>query len=150
MAEKPPIQEPVSPAHVMAAKKGCAQCCGRVRVPPAGPPFSAGPNVGRYLCADCWTLYYAEHPEHLADEDTKKYIAEEVRRINLRRQASVLYEEGKNKVYMSARKTLVFEIHGNPELAPLEFDAAKLAWFTKALAALQAKIPAEGIEVIFK
>jgi len=150
VADKPPVHEPVNPAHVMAAKKGCAQCCGRLRVPPAGPPFSGGPNVGRYLCADCWTLYYAEHPEHLSDEDTKKYIAEEARRIKLRRQASVLYEDSRIKVYMSARKTMVFEFHGSQDLAPLEFDADKLACFMKAITALQAKVPAEGIEVILK
>jgi len=148
--KSPGIPDPVPPAYVMAAKKGCAQCCGRLRIPPAGPPFSGGPNVGRYLCADCWTLYYTEHTEHLADEDTKKFIAEEARKIFLRRQASVLYEDGPNKVYMSARGTMVFETHMDGNLAPLEFDARKLAWFMKAIAALQAKIPAAGIEVLLK
>lgn len=143
----PPTQEPVPPAHVMAAKKGCALCCGRIRVPPAGPPFQAGPYVGRYLCADCWTLYYEKNPGDLSDEDTKKFVSEESKRIGLRRQASVVYEDGPNRVYVSARKTLVFEIHLNPDLAPLEFDAAKLAWLIKALIVLQTKPPAEGFEI---
>jgi len=142
-----PFPEPIPPAYVMAAKKGCALCCGRIRVPPAGPPFQTGPYIGRYLCSDCWTLYYEKNPGDLADEDTKKFVVEEARRISLRRQASVIYEDGPNKVYVSARKTLVFEIHLNPDLAPLEFDAAKLAWFVKALVALQTKIPAEGFEI---
>jgi len=150
--EKPktPPPDQIPPSHIMAAKKGCAQCCGRLRIPPAGPPFSGGPHVGRYLCADCWTLYYAEHPEHLADDDTKAFVADEARKIQLRRQASVLFEEGPIRVFMSPRGTVVFEIKSNPDLAPLEFDSAKLTWLAKAVTAIQAKIPAAGIETILK
>lgn len=150
MPEEKPKPDQTPPAHIMAAKKGCVQCCGRLRIPPAGPPFSGGPHVGRYLCADCWTLYYAAHPESLADDDTKAFITDEARKILLRRQASVLFEEGPIRVFMSPRGTVVFEIKGSPDLAPFEFDSEKLAWLTKAVTAIQAKIPAAGTETILK
>lgn len=147
---KPQLPEPVPPEHILAAKKGCAQCYGRVRIPPAGAPFPSGLFAGRYLCADCWTLIYEQNPDYLADESTKKFIMEEAQRIRLRRKASILYEEGPNKVFMSARGTLVVEIKSAQELAPLEFDSQKLAWFMKALAAIQSKMPAIGSELVLK
>lgn len=134
-----PPQESVPPAWIMAAKKGCAQCMGRLRVPPAAPPFSGGPNVGRYLCMDCWTLYWDEHPENLADADSRRYVAEEARRIRLRRQASVLFQEGPSRIYLSSRGTLILDLHSKAELAPNEFDAEKLALLGRAIAAVSAR-----------
>lgn len=136
-----PPQEAVPPAWIMAAKRGCALCLGRLRVPPAGPPFSQGPNVGRYLCADCWTLYWNEHPEHLADEETRRYVADEARRITLRRQAAVLFEEEGGRAYRTTRGTVVFEIKCPDGMAPNEFDAARLEVLAKAVEAVTKRMP---------
>jgi len=68
--------------RVAAANLGCGICGGTIVDPvDGGDPFSGGPYQGRYWCASCWTLYYAEHPEHLADESTKKFIALEAAEI---------------------------------------------------------------------
>jgi len=128
-----PPAERVPPSWITAAKKGCAQCHGRLRIPPAGPPLSNGPNVGGYLCGDCWTLYWDEYPKGLADADSRRYVAEEAKRIQLRRKASVLFQDGQSKVYISSRGTVVFEIKSNAELAINEYDAEKLALLVKAV-----------------
>lgn len=128
-----PPAESVPLSWVMAAKKGCAQCHGRLRIPPAGPPFSQGPNVGCYLCRDCWTLYWDEHPKSLADDDSRRYVAEEAKRIRLRRQAAVLFQDGQSTVYLSSRGTVVFDIKSTADLAPNEYDAGKLALLVKAV-----------------
>lgn len=134
-----PPQEAVPPAWIMAAKKGCGQCLGRLRIPPAAPPFSQGPNVGRYLCSDCWTLSWDEHPENLADQESRRYVAEDAARIRLRRKASVLFQEGLSTVYKSSRGTIVFDIRSKSELAPNEYDAEKLAILVKAVNEISGK-----------
>ena len=139
-----------SPAQYMAkigaARKGCAICAGALRIPPAGDPFSQGPYCGRYLCADCWTLYWAEHPEDLADEESRQYVREEARQIRLKRGAELLFEEGTNRVYLSPRGTLVFDVHGCVETAPNEFDPERFQFVMKAFKTIAEKVPAYHLE----
>lgn len=78
-------------ARVRAAKLGCGVCGAALhrRESPAGDPFSTGGYKGRYWCSDCWTLWYDEHPEHLADDESRQYIAKEAERIRSDRQKQV-------------------------------------------------------------
>jgi hypothetical protein len=90
---------------------------------------------------DCWTLYWDEHPEHLADDDSKKYVAEQARVIRLRKQASVLYQEEQCRVYVSARGTLIFELAADQEHPPHEFDAERFLMLLQAMESIQGKLP---------
>lgn len=132
-------------ARIQAARMGCGICAAAVRIPPAGEPFSRGPYVGRYWCGDCWTLYWDEHPEHLADEESRVYVREDARRIRLKRGSELLYEEGENRVYRTAKGTVVFDFRTSKELALNEYDPARLAVLVKALKAIEVKNPAPAI-----
>lgn len=143
--KKPPLQpwnppaETVPPAWIMAAKKGCGMCHGRLRVPPAAAPFAQGPNIGRYFCLDCWTLVWKSTPQDLADDQTRRFVNEESNRILLKRQASVIFQEGDSRVYLSSRGTLVFDIRSKADLAPNEYDAAKIELLLRAINAIEEK-----------
>lgn len=127
--------------RISAARLGCAQCGGAVRVPPAGDPFSGGPFRGRYWCAECWCLYWDEHPEHLADEESRQYVREEAVQIRLKRGAEILFEEGPSRVYLSKKGTLLFDIRSAVELTPNEFDADRFKTFMKAAHAIAGRVP---------
>lgn len=135
-------------AKINAARLGCGQCRAAIRIPPAGGPFSSGPWRGRYLCADCWTIYWAAHPEDLADQETYEYVTEQSREIQRKREsktyfegAEVLYEDGKNRVLLSRRGTLVFDIGSAVETGPNEYDPERFQSLLKALKAVNGKVP---------
>jgi hypothetical protein len=127
-------------ARIQAARMGCPLCGAALRIPPTGELFSQGPYVGRYWCMECWTLYWDEHPEgNLADEESRKYVSEEARRIRLKRGSEVLFEEGENRVYKTPKGTIVFDFRIGKELAPNEYDPARLALLQRALRAIEAR-----------
>jgi hypothetical protein len=136
--------------RVNAAKLGCAICQAPPRrLPPAGDPFTSGPYQGRYWCADCWTLYYNENSEHLADADTKQYVEEEAKKIRLdrlRNGAEMIYEDGENRVFLTERGTVLFDIQSATPLQAMEFDADRYAGFIKAMNAIKGKVP--GYEAV--
>lgn len=94
-------------ANIAAAGLGCGICGGLIRTPPSSDPFSQGPYRGRYWCVDCWTLYWDEHPEHLADASSRRYNAEEAAKIRKNRGWEVLFEDGENRVYLTERGTII-------------------------------------------
>jgi hypothetical protein len=96
--------------NMAAALLGCGLCGGAVRTPPASDPFSTGSYAGRYWCADCWTLYWHEHPEHLADSPSRLYVAKEAQRIRCARGWELLFEEGDNKAFLTERGTLMIQL----------------------------------------
>jgi hypothetical protein len=126
-------------ARINAARMGCAVCSAAVRVPPAGDPFSKGPYIGRYWCGDCWTLYWDEHPDHLADEESRNYVREEAKRIRLKRGSQIIFEEGENRVFRTAKGTIVFDFRTSKELALNEYDAPRMTILLRALKAIEAK-----------
>lgn len=138
----------VQAEKMAAAKKGCAECNGPVRIPPAGDPFTSGPFIGRYRCADCWTLYWSKRPEDLADEATWEYLREEAKQIEIKRGSEVLYEEGPNRVFLSYRGTLVFDIHGSADHTHNEYDPDRFNILVRAISAISGKVP--GYEVNLK
>lgn len=111
-----------------AASLGCGICGGAIVDPiNGGDPFSGGPYIGRYWCADCHTLYYSEHPEHLADDATKRFVAAEAAEIRKGRGWELLYEEGGNKVYLTKRGTVLLRLepregYGAGEYHPEDFQ----------------------------
>lgn len=126
-------------AATRAALLGCAQCDAPVRIPPAGDPFSGGPWRGRYLCASCWTLYYAEHPEHLADRATVEYIRKEAARIKLERatrDAEVLFKEGQSRVVLTNNGTVVFKLEKPEHMDGEEYDFARFELLVRAMKAV--------------
>lgn len=135
--------------RVNAAKMGCAMCRAPIRLPvgkgcPAGDPFPAGPYQGRYWCADCWTIYYDEHPQHLADIETRQYVAEEAKAIKLarlRHGAEIIYEQGENRVLLTERGTILFDLPTVVVLQPNEFDPERFIALLKALEAVKGKVP---------
>lgn len=127
--------------RIFAARMGCAQCGAAVRVPPAGDPFSEGPYRGRYWCAECWTLYWDEHPDHLADQESRQYVAEEAKQIRLKRGAQVLFEEGQSRVYLSKNGRLIFDIRSAREHAHNEYDVERFKALARAVKAIEGKVP---------
>lgn len=131
-------------ARIQAARLGCGMCRSPIPIRAASDPFSKGPFIGRFWCMDCWTLYWDEHPEHLADEESRAYVREDAKRIRLRRGSKLVYEEGNDRVFRTAKGTLVFDLRTSRELAPNEFDPARLAVLERALKALQTQEPASA------
>lgn len=130
--------------RVNAAKLGCAICKAPIRVPPAGDPFPGGPYQGRYWCPDCWTIYYDQHPEHLADLESRQYVAEEAKAIKLarlRKGAEIIYEQGENRVLLTERGTVLFDIQSTVALQPCEFDPERFGALLKALDGIKGKVP---------
>jgi hypothetical protein len=126
--------------RLQAARLGCGMCSAAVRVPPAGEPFSSGPFIGRYWCGDCWTLYWDDHPDHLADEESRTYVREDAKRIRVRRGSKVLYEEGESRVYRTSKGTYVFDLRTGKDLAQNEVDAAGLEILIRALKVVQTPV----------
>jgi hypothetical protein len=123
-------------AKVEAAKLGCAECKASVKNPPVGDPFSSGPYRGRYLCSDCWTIVYAEHPEMLADPESVSFCKREAERIKTERAAKageVLYEEGPSRAVLTARGTLLLHLEVTPGHLGAEFDPDRYALLLRAL-----------------
>ena len=128
---------------LQAARMGCVLCGAAVRVPPAGDPFVQGPYIGRYWCTDCWTLFLDEHPNDLADDDSRKYVTEESRRIRLKRGSEVLYEEGDNRVYKTSKGNIVFDFRTSKELPQNEYDLKRFAVLIRAIKAMETKASAD-------
>lgn len=124
-------------ARTDAAERGCGICSGPVYARPAGDPFSKGPYVGRYWCADCWTLYWDEHPEHLADEESRNYTHQEAKQIKLKRGSKLIFEEGENRAFKTSKGTIVFDFRTSKELALNEYDPARLALLLRALKVME-------------
>lgn len=119
-----------------AAALGCALCEGPIRLPPAGPPFSGGPNQGRYFCDDCWTLYYADHPEHLADRATVDWVRKKSDEIRLRRakaKGEILFDDGDTKAILTDRGTIVLEVTSHAGLASHEYDPDRFLRLARAI-----------------
>jgi hypothetical protein len=127
---------------IAAARMGCGQCGGALRIPPSGDPFTGGPWRGRYLCQDCWTLYYADHPEHLADPETVDFIQKEAEYIKVKRAvegAEILFEEGDNRAYLTGRGTLVFRLENTPGQNADEYDPVRFQLLLRAIHAIDVK-----------
>jgi len=149
----PPDDPKTYIVRVNAGKLGCPICHGAIRCPagraPAGDPFSAGPYQGRYWCADCWTLYYDEHTEHLADADTREFVSDEAKKIRLdrlRQGAEMIYEDGENRAFLTERGTILFDLKSSVPLQPSEFDPERFAALLKAVQAVKGKVP--GYEAV--
>jgi hypothetical protein len=85
---------------------------------------------------DCWTLYWDEHPEHLADEESRVYVREQAKRIRVRRGSKLVYENGNDRVFVTSKGTLFFDFRTSGSLAPNEYDPARLEVLKKALEAI--------------
>jgi CspA family cold shock protein len=125
-----------------AARRGCGICGDAVKVVPGGDPFPGGPWIGRFLCIACWVLYWNDHPQDLADEEARQYMAEEARQVRLRRSGDLLFDHDGSRVFLTPRGTLVFDIqhtitgHGLEEYDPARFKA-----LVKAILTVNGKIP---------
>lgn len=129
-------------AKVDAAKLGCAECGGKIKSPPVGDPFSSGPYRGRYLCPDCWTIVYADHPEQLADAESVAYCKREAERIKTERAAKLgetLYQEGQSRAVLTARGTLLLHLEVAPGHLTTEFDPDRFALLLRALREVDSK-----------
>lgn len=150
-------RDPAAEAAAMAAARlGCAQCGAPLKLPPSGDPFSSGPHKGRYLCADCWTLRWADDPRDLADERSRAYVAEEARRIRaaraqeararesgvaLGRGSEVLHEDGGNKAFLTEHGMVYLSLACEPGRSPDEFGPERWRALAAAVAAVNARLP---------
>jgi hypothetical protein len=134
--------------NVRAAQEGCGECGGPLKLPsngiPAGDPFSAGRYQGRYLCGDCWTLYYDEHPEELADQESRRFVSQEADRIRVERGLSIevpemLFQEGDSRAHLMPNGTVRIQIARTSGIGSEEFDPARFQILVRALRAIDQK-----------
>lgn len=135
------FETPESRAFALkAAKLGCAQCGAQIRIPPSGDPFSAGPCVGRYWCNSCWDVFYSEHPEHLADEESVEYVNRMARQVRIDRamkESEVLFREGENVAILTSNGTLMLRLEKSSGMAGDEFDPDRFSLLMRALQAVE-------------
>lgn len=129
---------------IQAARKGCGKCQAQIPwivsgQPPAGEPFKSGQYRGRYWCNACWTLYWDSHPEDLADEASREYVAQESAAIRLKNNSEMLHsDDDGTRVFLTERGTVVLSLALSPGCAPNEFDATRFQILIRALQALDA------------
>lgn len=124
----------------------CAQCGTRTNRAPGAMPFSSGPYKGGFLCPDCWTLYWDEHPELLGDAKSRAGVAEEARRIRLKRAgegSKLLFEQDGNRAFLTPRGTVIIDLKRMPFGGADEFDEARLKALGDLLAGVQARVESE-------
>ena len=111
-----------------------------VTVKAGGNPFASGPHEGRYWCLACWMLYWSEHPECLADEESRRHVQKEARLILLERKGlEVLYQEGDSRVCLTERGTLLFQIKPGQGMIAEEYDPDRFALLARAMQAIDTK-----------
>lgn len=127
------------PAIPSASRKWCPQCNTEI-AKFFGEPFSSGPDQGRYWCLSCWILYWAEHPDCLADDASRRLVADEARLILLERKGlEVLFKEGDHSIYLTERGTLLFDIKSVPGMRTEEYDPERFQILARALQAVDLK-----------
>lgn len=129
-------------AKMESARKGCCECRGPVRMPPCGDPFPAGPYKGLYRCADCWTIFWSEHPEDLADPESIEYCRAEARRIRaerIQKGAELVYARGEVRAFLSERGTLVLDLPRGIGQADFEFDPERFQALLELVRAVEAE-----------
>ena len=122
-----------------AARKYCCECNAEL-AKLFGEPFGSGPNQGRYRCGSCWTLYWADHPECLADDASRRLVAEEAKALQPERKGlEVLFKEGDHAVFLTDRGTLLFDIRPSNGMRDGEYDPERFALLTRALQTIDTK-----------
>lgn len=125
-----------------AAREGCALCKAPIRNPPVGPPFSSGPNRGRYFCMDCWTIYWSEHPGDLADPESVAYCKQEAEDIKLRRIVSsgeLIFSEGDSRVVLTPRGLIAIHLEKKPGHSMGEYGPERFGLLLRAIQAVADK-----------
>lgn len=120
----------------------CAQCGAQMTRDPATVPFGSGPWKGGFLCKECWVLHWDEHPELLADAESRRWVSQEARSIRLKRVgggAELLFEEGPHRAYLTERGTVIVDIARLPFGGPDEYDPDRFATLLRVAQALRDK-----------
>lgn len=121
----------------------CAQCGAHTTRNPGTTPFSTGQYKGGFFCRECWTLYWDEHPELLGDAKSRAMVAEEARRIRLKRAgdgSKLLFEGDGNRAFLTPRGTVIIDLKRLPFGGPDEFDEDRLKALGTLLEAVQARV----------
>jgi len=138
-----PVSNPNGPAVRRAPIPiSCAQCGCRMTRDPATVPFRVGPYKGGFLCRDCWVLYWDDHPEMLADAQSRQWVQGESRSIRLRRAGAgseLLFEEDGNRAYLTERGTVLIDLKRLPFGGPDEYDGARFQLLLKMAEAFKKK-----------
>lgn len=124
----------------------CAQCGAKTSVKPGSLPFSSGPYKGGFLCPDCWTLFWDEHPELLGDAKSRAVVAEEARRIRLKRAgdgSELIVEDTGNRAFYTRRGTVVIDLKRLPFGGADEYDAQRIATMRRLLEAAERHLHAK-------
>ncbi len=151
MNDQHACQCPRNPSNLNAASFGCGICGGAIQSgrrcgmcqgqnpPPSGDPFQDGPYRGRYWCSDCWSVYWSEHPEHLADEATRQFVAQEAARIRNERGQELLHQEGENRVYLTGRGSIIIMLQPMEGFGLWEFHPDQYQALLRAMRELDRK-----------
>jgi hypothetical protein len=85
-------------------------------------------------------LHWYEHPQFLVDEASRRQIAEEAKLILLDRKGlEVLFQEGQNRISLTDRGTLLFEIKPQGDCISEEYDPERFQILIRALQAVDLK-----------
>lgn len=119
-----PLLVTATGATAATVPTACAKCGAPVHRKPAAIPFKGGPHRGGFFCRDCWILEWADNSDIASDETTRQWMAEESRRIRMRRAggSDVLYSDGTNKAYLTPRGTVLIDLKRLPFGGADEYD----------------------------
>lgn len=88
---------------------------------------------------DCWVLYWNEHPGHLADERTRRFISDEAARIRHEKGRELLHQEGETRVYLTERGSIVIMLEPVEGFGPNEFHPDQYRALVRAMRELDRK-----------
>ena len=121
----------------------CAECGQKMTRTPTARPFSEGPHKGGFRCQSCWALYWDEHPELLANQESRRLVANQAREIRIKRAggegSELLYDDGENKAFLTARGTIVLALKRSTFDGPDEYDGERFKTLLKAIEAVYGK-----------
>lgn len=147
-AQPMPVENPGMMARRVPVTLFCAQCGSKMTRDPAAVPFRSGQWKGGFLCQECWVLYWDEHPELLADAQSRRWVSQQARSIRLKRVgggSELLFEEGANRAYLTERGTVIVDLERLPFGGPDEYDPARFAMLLKVAQACRDKgVPGYG------
>lgn len=121
----------------------CVECGQPMLRTPTARPFSDGPHKGGFRCQACWTLYWDEHPELLAKPEDRRAVADQAREIRIKRAggegSELLYDDGANRAFLTARGTIVLALKRSPFDGPDEYDPERFQALLRALRGVHEK-----------
>ena len=87
---------------------------------------------------ECWTLYWTDHPEDLADDDSRKYNHKEAELIRRRRTGKLIFEENNNRVFVTDQGLLRIDFEPlEGDTSGNDYDPSRFALLMRAMKVIE-------------